>query len=59
MTGALLEAVDVVKQLGSGAGAVQALEGVNLLLTGGQMTMLMGPFRERQDHAALRFGMHV
>ena len=43
MTGALLEAVDVVKQLGSGAGAVQALKGVNLLLTGGQMTMLMGP----------------
>ena len=43
MTSALLEAVDVVKQLGSGAGAVQALKGVNLLLTGGQMTMLMGP----------------
>jgi putative ABC transport system ATP-binding protein len=43
MTGALLEAVDVVKQLGSGAGAVQALKGVNLLLAGGQMTMLMGP----------------
>jgi putative ABC transport system ATP-binding protein len=43
MTDALLEAVDVVKQLGSGAGAVQALKGVSLLLTGGQMTLLMGP----------------
>ncbi len=43
MTEALLEAADVVKQLGSGAGAVQALKGVNLLLTGGQMTLLMGP----------------
>jgi putative ABC transport system ATP-binding protein len=43
MRDALLEAVDVVKQLGSGAGAVQALKGVSLLLTGGQMTLLMGP----------------
>jgi putative ABC transport system ATP-binding protein len=43
MTDALLEAVDVVKQLGSGAGAVQALKGVSLRLTGGQMTLLMGP----------------
>jgi putative ABC transport system ATP-binding protein len=43
MSEALLEAVDVVKQLGSGAGAVQALKGVNLLLTGGEMTLLMGP----------------
>ncbi len=39
----LIEAVDVVKQLGSGAGAVRALKGVNLALTGGQMTLLMGP----------------
>ena len=43
MSEALLEAIDVVKQLGSGAGAVQALKGVNLLLTGGEMTLLMGP----------------
>ena len=43
MSEALLEAVDVVKQLGSGAGAVQALKGVSLQLTGGQLTLLMGP----------------
>jgi putative ABC transport system ATP-binding protein len=43
MTEALLEAVDIVKQLGSGAGAVQALKGVNMQLTGGQLTLLMGP----------------
>ena len=43
MSEALLEAIDVVKQLGSGAGAVQALKGVNLKLTGGEMTLLMGP----------------
>jgi putative ABC transport system ATP-binding protein len=43
MSEALLEAVDVVKQLGSGAGAVQALKGVSMQLTGGQLTLLMGP----------------
>ncbi len=43
MSETLLEAVNVIKQLGSGAGAVQALKGVDLLLTGGEMTLLMGP----------------
>ena len=43
MSEGLLEAVDVVKQLGSGAGTVQALKGVNLKLSGGQLTLLMGP----------------
>ena len=43
MSEALIEAVDVVKFLGSGAGAVQALKGVSLPLTGGELTLLMGP----------------
>ncbi|HEY1363963.1 MAG TPA: ABC transporter ATP-binding protein [Xanthobacteraceae bacterium] len=43
MTAPLLEAVDVVKVLGSGAGQVQALKGVSLALHGGELTLLMGP----------------
>ncbi len=43
MTEAVLEAVDVVKNLGHGAGEVQALKGVSLSLKGGAMTLLMGP----------------
>jgi putative ABC transport system ATP-binding protein len=43
MTETVLEAVDVVKNLGHGAGEVQALKGVSVALTGGGMTLLMGP----------------
>ena len=43
MTEPVLEAVDVVKVLGQGAGQVQALKGVNLALKGGELTLLMGP----------------
>jgi putative ABC transport system ATP-binding protein len=43
MTEPVVEAVDVVKFLGSGAGRVQALKGVSLALAGGQLTLLMGP----------------
>jgi putative ABC transport system ATP-binding protein len=43
MTEAVLEAVDVVKVLGHGAGQVQALKGVCLALRGGALTLLMGP----------------
>lgn len=43
MTQPLIEAVDVVKVLGSGAGQVQALKGVNLALQGKELTLLMGP----------------
>jgi putative ABC transport system ATP-binding protein len=43
MTGPLIEATGVVQRLGSGAGQVQALKGVNLTLHGGQLTLLMGP----------------
>ncbi len=39
----LIEAVDVVKVLGSGAGQVQALKGVSLALQGNELTLLMGP----------------
>src|SRR5229473_3004883 len=43
MTGAVLDAVDVVKRLGRGAGEVQALKGVSLSLNGGELVLLMGP----------------
>jgi putative ABC transport system ATP-binding protein len=43
MTQPLIEAVDVVKVLGSGAGQVQALKGVSLALQGKELTLLMGP----------------
>ncbi|HEV8406605.1 MAG TPA: ABC transporter ATP-binding protein [Sphingomicrobium sp.] len=43
MTAPLLEADNVVKVLGSGAGRVEALRGVSLSLPGGQLTLLMGP----------------
>ena len=43
MTEPVIEAVDVVKFLGEGAGRVQALKGVSLSLACGQLTLLMGP----------------
>jgi putative ABC transport system ATP-binding protein len=43
MTEAMLEATNVTKDLGSGAGKVQALKGVSLSLNGGELTLLMGP----------------
>ena len=43
MTETLLDAVDVVKHLGHGAGEVQALKGVSLSLSGGELGLLMGP----------------
>jgi putative ABC transport system ATP-binding protein len=43
MTVPVIEAVDVVKFLGTGPGRVEAVGGVSLALTGGQLTMLMGP----------------
>ena len=43
MTGPVIEAVNVVKLLGAGAGQVQALKGVSLSLACGQLTLLMGP----------------
>lgn len=43
MTEPVIEAVDVVKLLGKGAGQVQALRGVTLALRGGELTLLMGP----------------
>jgi putative ABC transport system ATP-binding protein len=39
----VLEAIDVLKFLGAGAGRVQALKGVNLSLAGGELVLLMGP----------------
>jgi putative ABC transport system ATP-binding protein len=43
MTEAVIEAVDIVKFLGKGAAQVQALRGVSLSLTAGELTLLMGP----------------
>jgi putative ABC transport system ATP-binding protein len=43
MTRSIIEAVDIVKFLGEGAGQVQALKGVSLSLACGQLTLLMGP----------------
>jgi len=39
----VLEAHDIVKELGHGAGKVRALKGVNLSLNPGELTLLMGP----------------
>jgi putative ABC transport system ATP-binding protein len=43
MKNPVIEAVDVVKFLGHGAGRIEALRGVSLSLTGGELTLLMGP----------------
>jgi putative ABC transport system ATP-binding protein len=39
----VLEARDIVKDLGHGAGRVRALKGVSIALTAGELTLLMGP----------------
>ena len=39
----VLEATDVVKELGKGAGKVMALKGVSLSLVPGELTLMMGP----------------
>jgi putative ABC transport system ATP-binding protein len=43
MPNPLIEAIDVVKVLGSGAGQVHALRGVTMSLRGGELVLLMGP----------------
>jgi putative ABC transport system ATP-binding protein len=43
MTGPVLEAIDIGKFLGIGAGKFQALNAVNLAIAGGELTLLMGP----------------
>jgi putative ABC transport system ATP-binding protein len=43
MSESVIDAVDVAKFLGHGAGRVQALKGVNLSLRGGELVLLMGP----------------
>jgi putative ABC transport system ATP-binding protein len=43
MTAPILEAVDVMKYLGKGAGRVEALRGVNFALMGGELALVMGP----------------
>jgi len=43
MSDPIVEAMNVVKFLGEGASKVQALKGVSLKLSGGEMVLLMGP----------------
>ncbi len=43
MTIPVLEAENVVKELGKGAAKITALKGVNLRLVKGELTLLMGP----------------
>jgi len=43
MTRTILEARGIVKELGQGAGKVQALKGVDITLNAGELTLLMGP----------------
>jgi putative ABC transport system ATP-binding protein len=43
MTEAVIEATEVAKVLGKGAGQVQALKSVSLSLKGGELALLMGP----------------
>ena len=43
MTEPVLDAVEIVKHLGRGAGEVQALKGISLSLNGGELVLLMGP----------------
>jgi putative ABC transport system ATP-binding protein len=43
MSDAVLEAIDVGRVLGAGAGEVRALKSVSLALRGGELTLLMGP----------------
>ncbi|HXF52683.1 MAG TPA: ABC transporter ATP-binding protein [Hyphomicrobiaceae bacterium] len=41
--GAILEAKGIVKVLGTGAGEIKILKGIDLQLKGGELTLLMGP----------------
>ncbi|MEA3027446.1 MAG: putative transport system ATP-binding protein [Alphaproteobacteria bacterium] len=43
MTGLVMEAAGVVKDLGVGVAQTRALKGVDLALKGGELTLLMGP----------------
>jgi putative ABC transport system ATP-binding protein len=43
MTEPVIEATEIVKVLGEGAGCVEALKGITLSLGGGELTLLMGP----------------
>jgi putative ABC transport system ATP-binding protein len=43
MTKPMIEATEIVKTLGEGAGRVEALKSISLSLAGGELTLLMGP----------------
>jgi putative ABC transport system ATP-binding protein len=43
MTGLVMQATGIAKDLGHGAAQIRALKGVDLALKGGELTLLMGP----------------
>jgi putative ABC transport system ATP-binding protein len=43
MTGFVMEAAGLVKDLGFGVAKIRALKGVNIAINGGELTLLMGP----------------
>ena len=55
----MIEATEIAMVRGEGAARVEALKGINLSLAGGDLTLLMRPIRQRQDHAPVRAWMHV
>ena len=54
MTAPIIEGVNIVQVLGEGAGQVQALKGVSIALAGGELTLLMGPVRQRPSPRCCR-----
>ena len=58
MTEHIIEAKGIEKTLGSGAGKVQALRGVDLSLRRGELTLLMGPSGSGKTTLLLISRMH-
>ena len=51
-----IEAIDLVKDYGSGSNAVHALRDVNIAFEQGKFTVIMGPFRLWQIHVDAHAG---
>ena len=60
MSDFVIEAKEVTKSLGRGAGEVQALQAVSTSrCAGGELTLTDGAVRQRQDHAVAHPGLHA